>query len=180
MRILAVDYGERRTGLAVSDELGISAHGLDTIEVADETEIPARVAQVAKETDAKKIVVGLPLNMDGTESEKSKKVREFAGVLSLEISVPVVFWDERMSSLQAQKIMNEMEVKTYKNKHIVDRISATLILQEFMKTISWVADILACITQTLNRQFAVTNMRYSIISFSSLMTMNHGHSEEPK
>ena len=136
MRVLAVDYGERRTGLAVSDELGISAHGLDTIEVADEAEIPSRVAQTAKETGAKKIVVGLPLNMDGTESEKSKKVREFADILSREISVPVVFWDERMTSVQAQRIMTEMEVKTYKNKNMIDRISATLILQEFMKTIS--------------------------------------------
>jgi putative holliday junction resolvase len=135
MRVLAVDYGERRTGLAVSDELGISAHGLDTIEAVDEAEIPSRVAQTAKETGAKKIVVGLPLNMDGTESEKSKKVREFADILSREISVPVVFWDERMTSIQAQRIMNEMEVKTYKNKNMIDRISATLILQEFMKTI---------------------------------------------
>ncbi|MFC1529050.1 Holliday junction resolvase RuvX [Candidatus Latescibacterota bacterium] len=136
MRVLAVDYGERRTGLAVSDELGISAHGLDTIVVADEAEILARVVQVVKEIGAKKIVVGLPLNMDGTESEKSKKVREFAGILSQETSVPVVFWDERLTSIQAQRVMNEIEVKTYKNKPMIDRISATLILQEFMKTLS--------------------------------------------
>ncbi len=136
MRILAVDYGERRTGLAVSDELGITAQGLDTIEAADESEIPALVASVAKKTDAEKIVVGLPLNMDGTESEKSIKVRKFGETIANETSLPVIFWDERMSSKQAHRVMREIEMKTYKNKHIIDRISATLILQEFMKTLS--------------------------------------------
>ena len=135
MRILAVDYGERRTGLAVSDELGISAHGLDTIEVTDEFRIPVRVAQVAKETGAEKIVVGLPLNMDGTESEKSKKVREFGALLAEITSLTVVFWDERMTSMQAHRVMREMNKKTFGNKAMVDRISATLILQEYLKTI---------------------------------------------
>ena len=90
MRILAVDYGERRTGLAVSDELGITSQGLKTIETSDETEITSLVAQVAKSTGAEKIVVGLPLNMDGTESAKSSKVRDFGSALELETSLPVL------------------------------------------------------------------------------------------
>jgi len=135
MRILAVDYGERRTGIAVSDEIGITAQGLDTIEVKDEAEIPDLVASVVKETGAETIVVGLPLNMDGTESEKSGKVREFAAKLAEMTSLPVVFWDERMSTLQAQRVMREMNKKTYKNKSLVDKISATLILQEYLKTV---------------------------------------------
>ena len=136
MKILAVDYGERRTGLAVSDELGFTAQGIKTIEVNNESEIPARVAQIAKETGAEKIVVGLPLNMNGTESEKSRKVRDFGTVLEHETSLPVIFWDERMTSMQAHRIMQEMGKKIYNNKPEVDRISATLILQEFMKTLS--------------------------------------------
>ena len=136
MKILAVDYGERRTGLAVSDELGVTAQGLETIEVHNESDIPGRVAQVAKETGADKIVVGLPLNMDGTESEKSRKVRDFGAVLEHETSLPVIFWDERMTSIQAQRVMVEMGKKTFKNKSVVDRISATLILQEYMKTLT--------------------------------------------
>ena len=135
MRVLAVDYGERRTGIAVSDELGITAQGLETIEVAKEEEIPDRVASVVKETGAETIVVGLPLNMNGTESEKSGKVREFAALLSEITAVPVVFWDERMTTMQAQRVMREMNKKTYKNKPLLDKISATLILQEYLKTI---------------------------------------------
>ena len=135
MRVLAVDYGERRTGIAVSDEIGITAQGLETIEVAKEAEIPDRVASVAKDTGAETIVVGLPLNMDGTESEKSGKVREFAALLSEITAIPVVFWDERMTTMQAQRIMREMNKKTYKNKPLLDKISATLILQEYLKTI---------------------------------------------
>ena len=136
MKILAVDYGERRTGLAISDELGIAAHGLDTIEIDDESELSARIARIAKETGVEKIVIGLPLNMNGTESEKSRKVRKFGALLADELSLPVVFWDERMTSVQAHRVLKEMGKKTYKNKPRIDRISATLILQEFLKTIS--------------------------------------------
>jgi putative holliday junction resolvase len=135
MRILAVDYGERRTGVAVSDELGITAQGLDTIEITDESEILSRVADLAEETNAEKVVIGLPLNMDGTESEKSEKVRLFGAQLEELTKKPVTFWDERMTSMQAKRVMQELEIKTYKNKPLVDKISATLILQEFLKTI---------------------------------------------
>ena len=134
MKILAVDYGERRTGLAVSDDLGITAQGLETIVAEDESEIIALVARAAEETGAEKIVVGLPLNMNGTESEKSKKVREFGAELARVTSMPVVFRDERLTSIQARRVLLEMGKKTYKNKSEIDRISATLILQEFLKT----------------------------------------------
>lgn len=135
MRILAVDYGERRTGVAVSDELGITAQGLDTIEIADESEILSRVARLAEDTNADKVVIGLPLNMDGSESEKSEKVRQFGAQLEDITKKQVVFWDERMTSMQAKRVMQELEIKTYKNKPLVDKISATLILQEYLKTI---------------------------------------------
>ena len=135
MRIIAVDYGEHRTGIAVSDELGITAQGLDTIEVADESEILNRIAYIAGEKKAEKVVIGLPLNMDGSESEKSVKVRKLGAALEKITKTPVVFWDERMTSMQAKRVMREMEIRTYKNKQMVDKISATLILQEYMKTI---------------------------------------------
>ena len=134
MKILAVDYGERRTGLAVSDDLGITAQGLETIVAKDESEITALVARAVEETGSGKIVVGLPLNMNGTESEMSKKVREFGVELARVTSMPVVFWDERLTSIQAQRVLRDMGKKTYKNKSEIDRISATLILQEFLKT----------------------------------------------
>lgn len=136
MRILAIDYGERRTGLAISDELGITAQGLDTIVVSSEEEIVPRVAAVAREKDASRIVIGLPLHMSGEESEKSGKVRLFGEALSRETALPVVFWDERMTSMQAHRVMQEMDKKPSRNRQMVDRISATLILQEYMRTLS--------------------------------------------
>ena len=136
MRILAVDYGERRTGVAVTDELGITAQGLDTIEIDDEGEILDRVAKLAEETNAGRIVIGLPLNMDGTESEKSQKVRRFGAELEKITDRRVIFWDERMTSMQAKRVMRELDLKTHKNKPVIDKISATLILQEYLKTIA--------------------------------------------
>ncbi len=136
MRIMAVDYGERRTGVAVTDELGITAQGLDTIEIDDESEILGRIAMLAAETDTGKIVVGLPLNMDGTESEKSGKVRAFGAALEKQTEKPVIFWDERMTSMQAKRVMRELELKTHKHKTVIDKISAMLILQEYLKTIA--------------------------------------------
>jgi putative holliday junction resolvase len=134
VRILAVDYGERRTGLAVSDELGITAQGLETLVVDDETTLPSLVAGIAGDFHVDKVVVGLPLNMNGTESEKSKKVREFTRALEQEVAVQIVLWDERMTTKQAQQVMRELNKKPSENKTDVDRISATLMLQEFMKT----------------------------------------------
>ena len=135
MRILAVDYGERRTGLAVSDELGITAQGLDTVIAEREEDVLTRVADTALRLGAGRILVGLPLNMDGTESEKSGKVRTFGEALARETALPVEFWDERMTSLQAHRVLREMERKTRGNKPLVDRISAVLMLQEYMKTL---------------------------------------------
>lgn len=134
MRILAVDYGERRTGLAVSDPLGITAQALDTLIVERESLIPKLVADKALELDIGRIVVGLPLNMNGTESDKSMKVRAFGRALEEESGVPVVFYDERMTSLRAQQTLREMEVKTEGNKPLLDRIAATILLQDYMQS----------------------------------------------
>lgn len=134
MRVLAVDYGERRTGVAVSDELGITAQGLETIVVKDSAELPERVAALARDLGAGTVLVGLPLNMNGTEGEKCAKVRAFGEALRERSGVNVVYWDERMTSVQAHRVMRELNVKTRGNKEQVDRIAATLILQEYLKT----------------------------------------------
>ena len=134
MRILAIDYGERRTGLAVSDELGITAQGLETLVADSVEEIPGKVAGIVGEFGVGKIVVGLPLNMNGSESEMSEKVRAFGEILRELTGAPVILWDERMTSMQAERVMREIGEKTRGNKESVDRISATLMLQEFLKT----------------------------------------------
>ena len=93
------------------------------------------MARIAVDYGVVKIVVGLPLNMNGSESEKSTKVRAFGDLLEKESEIPVVFWDERMSSMQAHRVIHELGGKARGKKHVVDRISATLILQEYLKTI---------------------------------------------
>ena len=135
MRILAVDYGERRTGLAMSDELGITAQGLDTFVAGEPADIPDAVARIAGDAGVEKILLGLPLNMNGSESEMSEKVRQFAETFTGISGIPVVFWDERMSSMQAERVMKELGVKTRGNKEAIDRISATLMLQEYLRTL---------------------------------------------
>jgi putative holliday junction resolvase len=131
-RALAIDYGERRTGLAVSDELGITAQGLDTLVLKDGEDAAARVAQVVEQYDADPVVIGLPRNMDGSESDKSAKVREFGARLGELTGRRILYLDERMTSLQAQRVMREMSVKTRGNKEQIDRIAATLILQDYL------------------------------------------------
>jgi len=135
MRILAVDYGERRTGIAVTDDLGITAQGLETLVVTSEDEIPARLTEIAKNLNAGRIVLGLPLNMDGTESEKSAKVRALGQILGSTVPAEIVYWDERMTTLIAHRVLRETGTKARCNKGVVDRISATLILQEYLTTI---------------------------------------------
>jgi len=133
MRILAVDYGERRTGLAVSDELGITAQGLDTMIMDSEEHIPQAIADVAEQYGAGIILFGLPLNMNGTESEKSMKVREVAQCVGEMTGCEVEFLDERMTSLRAGQIMRDMGRKTKNGKHIIDRLSATILLQDYLQ-----------------------------------------------
>jgi putative holliday junction resolvase len=135
MRILAVDYGERRTGLAATDDLGITAQGLDTIIARCDEDILCRIAETAHRLDAERIVLGLPLNMNGTESEKSLKVRVFGEELERATGRTVVFWDERMTSMQAHRVMRETKRKIRGNKPVVDTISAVLMLQEYLKTL---------------------------------------------
>lgn len=133
MRILAVDYGEKRTGLAVSDELGITAQGLDTLIMDNEEDIPAAIAKVAEEYNAGTILFGLPLNMNGSESEKSLKVREVAARAGELSGRSVEFLDERMTSLRAEQVMRDMGRKTKNGKHIIDRLSATILLQDYLQ-----------------------------------------------
>lgn len=131
-RILAVDYGRRRVGLAVSDPLGITAQGLETVEVRSLKSAAAVVAQVAGTQDAGEIVVGLPLNMDGSAGEMAAEAGAFAEEVERRTGLPVRRWDERLTSVAAVRTMREMGVRTKGRKGDVDRMSAVLILQGYL------------------------------------------------
>jgi len=136
MRLLGLDVGTKRIGVALSDMLLITAQGLDTIERKDlKTDID-RIKKLVEENSVTEIVVGLPLNMSGTYSAMTKEVVGFIDNLSSAVSVPVKTWDERLTSMQAERIMLESDMSRKKRKKLSDKIAAQIILQSYMGTIN--------------------------------------------
>ena len=133
-RILAIDFGERRIGLALSDPLGITAQGLPTIDTRKVKDVFGFIGNLVTEKGVKKLVVGMPKNMNGSIGPKGEKVRKFMQKLARKAEADVVAWDERLTSVQALKSMKAMGTKQRK-KAVTDRISATLILQSYLDSL---------------------------------------------
>jgi putative Holliday junction resolvase len=131
-RTLGIDYGEKRIGLAISDPLGIIAQSLPTLIVSKNQDILSEIKKLIKEYEISTIVLGLPKNMDGTLGEAGKKVMEFGKELSQNIGIKVEFWDERLSSVESLKTLREEKRKIKRKKELVDKISASLILQGYL------------------------------------------------
>ena len=136
VRVLSVDYGDRRMGLAVSDELGIAAHGLPTEEVRSPKQAARAVVRIAAELGAERIIVGLPLNMDGSHGPRAEATEEFCELCRRRTNVPVETFDERMSTVRAQSALHEMGLEARKQRSHVDRVAAVLILQDYLMTLS--------------------------------------------
>jgi putative Holliday junction resolvase len=130
-RILAIDFGERRIGLAISDPLGITAQGLPTIDTRKIKDVFSHIKNIVRQRNVTKIVVGMPRNMNGSIGFKGEEVKRFMDRLARETGLEVIAWDERLTSVQSQRSMREMGTKQ-KKKEIVDRISATLLLQNYL------------------------------------------------
>jgi putative Holliday junction resolvase len=128
-RILAVDYGRRRIGLAVSDELGVTAQGLPTVEATGVGRAVAAVSEVASKLGVGEVVVGLPLNMDGTRGEMAHAAQAFAEALGEATGLPVQCRDERLTTRSAHRTMQEVGRKARGRLGEVDRIAATLLLE---------------------------------------------------
>ncbi len=131
-RILGVDTGDVRTGLAVSDSMGFLASGIATFTVPDENELIALVAKYAAEYDVGSIVIGNPVNMDGSHGPRSQKVSELADKIREHVTVPVVLYDERCTTMEAHRIMNITNTRGKKRKAAVDTLSAQIILQDYL------------------------------------------------
>lgn len=131
-RILGVDYGDVRTGLAVSDPTGFLASGIGTIRPGGMHHTAVAVAAEAEKQGARLIVIGLPKNMDGTEGFRAEAVRAFATLLAEETDIPQTFYDERLSTAQAHKILNLTETGGKKRKKVIDTLSAQIILQNYL------------------------------------------------
>ncbi len=132
MRMLGIDYGDSRIGLSVCDEMEILATPLYTVKSESMRKNIDKIAEIAKRENAQKIVLGLPLNMDGTEGERASKTRSFGRVLEKVSGIEVVYFDERLTSMQAEEIMDSVGVKKGKRKEVIDRIASQIILQGYM------------------------------------------------
>jgi putative Holliday junction resolvase len=130
-RILGIDFGERRIGLALSDLLGITAQGLPTLDTRKTQDVFGQLVNLIKDKDVTKVIVGMPKSLNGTIGPKGLEVQEFVQELTKRTKIEVIPWDERLTSVQSLKIMRELGVKQ-KDKETVDRISATLILQSYL------------------------------------------------
>ena len=133
MKILAVDYGDSRTGLATCDRTEFLTSPITPqITVKARDKVAARVCEVAKEIEAELIVIGLPLNMDGTEGERAEKSRKLGKTLQIWSGLPVRMWDERQSTCEAADILDEVGTFGAHRKAILDSVSATVILEDYL------------------------------------------------
>ncbi len=130
--ILGVDFGDARTGLAVSDSLGMLAVGAGCIKCEGFKKTAEAVASAAKERRAELIVVGNPINMNGTEGPRSERCRDFAAYLEEISSIPVELFDERLTTVSAHRFLSDQNVRGKKRRDSVDELSATLILQDYL------------------------------------------------
>ena len=137
MRHLAIDYGTRRVGLAMSDESGQFVSPLDVLFVTSPAEAVDRVVQLVRREEPETIVIGLPINMDGSEGESAKSVRQWAATLQKSVSLPVVFVDERLTSFEAEQMLVQQQRSGRKlsrqdKKKRLDAIAAAVILQGYL------------------------------------------------
>ena len=131
-RILAVDYGEKRIGLAVSDELGITASPLTTLMHRSDEETVRHIAQLASKLKVAQIVIGLPRRTDAQEGEMERRVKAFAEKLRQAVSVPVVLFDERFTTRIAEQVLLEADLSRRKRKQVRDRLAAVILLLSYL------------------------------------------------
>lgn len=132
MRILGIDVGSKRIGLAISDPLGITAQGLANIEREKAGDVIEALRDIVEKKEIKEIVVGLPLNMNGSYGPQAKEAASFADALKAKLGVPVKLWDERLSTLEAKRIMIAGGASRNKRKRNIDKLAAQLILQSYL------------------------------------------------
>lgn len=135
MRIMGIDFGDARIGLAVSDPMGILVGDAWTMEEWNMERASSRIAQECKKRGVERLVLGLPKNMDGTEGPRAEKSREFKALLEKDCALPVILWDERRSSIEAHAILHASGKKEKNHRKTVDAVAASLILEGYLGSI---------------------------------------------
>jgi putative Holliday junction resolvase len=134
-RILALDLGKRRIGLAISDPLGITAQGLPNLERTNKRTDFTALETLIREREVGMILMGNPINMRGAEGRQSAWVREFADELQRRTNLPVKLWDERLTSVEAGRVLRESGISIEKRAAAVDRLSAVILLQSYLDSL---------------------------------------------
>ena len=132
MRILALDHGTKRIGIAISDELKIIAQPLEFVPASPLANVLARLKELIREKEVEMILVGLPRNMNGSYGPAALQVQEFVTVLKDAVTIPIKLWDERLTSAQANRFLIEGEVRRAERKQKVDKAAAAILLQSYL------------------------------------------------
>jgi len=137
MRIIGLDYGSHTVGVAMCDPLGITAQGLETIERPAENKLRrtlARIAELVRQYEVTEIVLGFPKNMNNTVGERGEKTLDFKEQLERRTGLPVIMWDERLTTVAAERSLIETGVRREHRKEVIDQIAACLILQSYLES----------------------------------------------
>lgn len=129
---MGLDVGSKTVGVAVSDELGFSAHPITTVRRTNMRADLHELARIIAEQDVVRVIVGLPLNMSGTEGPRAGESRKLGDALAEQSSLPIVYWDERLTSVAAEKSLIEADVSRKRRKEVIDQVAACLILQGWL------------------------------------------------
>lgn len=138
MRILGLDYGSKTVGVAVSDPLGITAQGVETICRKEENKLRktcARIEELVREYGAEKLVLGLPKHMNGEIGERAEQTIKFGEMIKRRTGLPVEMWDERLTSVSAERVLIENKVRREDRKKYIDKIAAVFILQSYLDSL---------------------------------------------
>ncbi len=134
MKIMGIDYGDKRVGVALSDSLGITAQGYKTLENTGGKKLFLSLSQIINEQNVEEIVIGLPKNMDSSEGFRADATKEFAERLKKYTDKPIVFWDERLTTVAAHGFLSDLDIRGAKRKALVDTVSAALILEGYLNS----------------------------------------------
>ena len=135
MKILGLDVGEKRIGIAVSDELGYTAQGVTVLHRQEMGDDLGELRELVAAHNVSEVVVGLPKNMDGSLGAGAQKVMAFAKTMEESLSVPVILWDERLTTVEASRVLLEADLSRKKRKKVVDKVAAVLILQGYLDSL---------------------------------------------
>ncbi len=132
MRILSVDYGLVRIGLALSDPTGLLAQGLCVLKRDSDKHVVASLQTLIEQNEVEEVVVGLPRNMNGSIGDRARQCQSFADLLSEAVSIPVVMYDERLTTVAASRVLIEADMSRKKRKRVIDEVAATILLQNYL------------------------------------------------